>query len=128
MIKSLATFVVVALFSFNTSFVLAAKPVKKVEKKGKDVLQGITFSYFFSQAAVPASDVVWFACRNIVNNRYLVNQDRTKICWIKNPAEFGEILKGLGIKYEREKTIAGSVCPPSFQSPEYCDPAKLRSF
>ena len=116
-----------ALMILTISLAMAAKPVKQ-PAKGKDVLAGIEFSYFFSYEKVPTSDVVWFACRNIVNNRYLVNKDRTKICWIKNPAEFAEIFKGLGLKYEREKTIAGSICPPEFQAPEYCDPKKLREF
>lgn len=94
----------------------------------KEALDGITFSNFFTNDHVNSKDVVWFACRNIVNNRFLVNKDRTKICWIRNPNELGQIFKGLGITYKREDTVAGSVCPESFRAPEFCDPKKLRDF
>ncbi len=79
--------------------------------------------------AVKFQELVIFACENIPNNKYLLNETRTNICWIENPSDFIEIIKGIGGgPYTGNDTIFVEECPLGLTLYKACDPKKLRAF
>ncbi|MBS1958443.1 MAG: hypothetical protein JST80_03135 [Bdellovibrionales bacterium] len=97
--------------------------------KAKKVIDGIQFNFFWDDSRpVKSEDVIHFACDNIPNNRFLLNKDGTKVCWIHDPTDYNTILVGLKLPYKSEDTMVGKRCPGEFASVGYCDPKKLRDF
>lgn len=74
------------------------------------------------------NEIEVFACRNIPNNRYLLNADRTRHCWIVSPEDYRFITGKLGGKYWGENTVFFEICPDEMEQEKACVPAKLRNF
>jgi hypothetical protein len=81
-----------------------------------------------SGESIKFEEIEIFACRNIVNNRFLMNKKMTDHCWIKNPADAAEIAGKLGGKYWGPNTVFFQSCPQAMATEKYCDPKKLRDF
>jgi hypothetical protein len=81
-----------------------------------------------SGEAINFEEVEIFACRNIVNNRFLMNKKMTDHCWIKNSTDAGIIAGKLGGKYWGPNTVFFQSCPKVMATEKNCDPSKLRDF
>lgn len=113
---------ILMLLSFSSCAIKGNKEIHYLKKTyGKKYKRGT--------APVKFKDLVIFACENIPNSKYLLNETRTNICWIENPSDFIDIVKGLGGgPFTGNDTIFVQECPLGLTVYKACDPKKLRSF
>jgi len=78
----------------------------------------------YSGEGIDFSEVIIFACSNVVNNRYLFNEDQNDFCLIKDPNDYKKIVKEIAVdlkgKFAGVHTVMFYNCNKKIEYVQHC--------